>query len=63
MNNKEYLSEEELKFQDKLYPTIQSPINEIASFDELDNWFTRVTYIGALNTNAQWINSWTHFSY
>ncbi len=61
--NKQYLSEEELKFQDRIEPTLQSPTNEAASFEELDNWFTRVTYIGALNTNAQWINFWTHFSY
>lgn len=59
MNNKEYLSEEVLKFQDQLYPTIQSPINEMASFDNLDSWFARVTYLGALSTNGKWISSWT----
>ena len=27
----------------------------------LSSWFDKVTYVGAFNTNDNWLNGWTEF--
>ena len=42
-------------------PQAGSPLFGAQSFSGADNWFEKVTYIGAFNQNDNWLDGWTNF--
>lgn len=57
-----YFSSWQSLFLDASYmPMSNSPLLAAASFTDMDNWFQKVTYIGAFNTGDTWISDWTNF--
>lgn len=42
-------------------PKASSVVLGAASFDHLDPWFSKVSYIGAFNAGDKWLDGWTNF--
>lgn len=58
-NNKVYKDGTSLISSNGYTPLANSPLLTAASFTDMDNWFTQVSYIGAFSTNDTWMSGWT----